>query len=266
MKIKSVYGLAIFLSIFCTTPHAITPLPLLKPQATKNKAIENSPLRIATVQFSPPFVLRGGHKQLYGYDIAMMTALCKRMNRECLFTPVRFDDLIDNVYTKKADLAIGGITISEKNGKLIVFSEPYLPSASRFIALHTLADKPFSFLLLAHKKIGVVSGSIFNEQMKHLPIDHPTIVTFNRENKMIEAIVNKRIDAGFLDNGPAIYWQNQSAEQIKAFGKPMSMGASYGIAISRTQPNLILKLNAALSDYQKSDEFKRDYQIYIASF
>ena len=266
MKIKSVYWLAIFLFSFYTNIHAITTFTRLKSITTQNKALENSPLLIATAQFSPPFVLRGGHKQLYGFDIAVMTALCKRMNRACLFTPVSDDQLIDNVFTQKADLAIGGITIGEKNHKMISFSEPYLPSESRFIALSTLADKPFSFSLLANKKIGVVSGSIFNDQIKRLPIDHPTIITFSRDNNMIEALASKNIDVGFLDNGPAIYWQNRSAERIKAFGKPMRMGSSYGIALSRTKTKLLRALNAALLDYQKSDEFKQDYQVYIANF
>lgn len=226
---------------------------------------QTEPLRISAASFSPPFVLQGGNQQLFGFDISMMQSLCQIMARPCNFIPMEFDNIIPSLTNNNADLAIGGITITAERAKTIFFSDPYLPSHAVFVTNSDYFDKPWKKQLLTDKQIGLIQGSVFPEIIQTLNLDNPTIVRFEDEHALIEALSLKEIDFALLDTSTAYYWEMRSADTIKPIGQPINYGLGLGIAIAPDNPDLLKAVNRALLQYQQSPDFKKHYNTYFKS-
>src|SRR3989338_839378 len=81
-------------------------------------------LKVGVTSFAPPFVMQGANQKLFGFDIAMMDSLCKKMNRSCQYQVLPFDELLQAVADKQVDVAISAISITMGRAKLVDFSLP----------------------------------------------------------------------------------------------------------------------------------------------
>jgi len=226
----------------------------------------NPPLRIAVSHYMPPFVIQGANNQFYGFDIAMMEFICTHLDRDCQFYPMSFDKLLDAVINKKVDVAVSSITITADRAQLVNFSSPYLPSRSRFVATSKLAAEKYTPTLLDNKKIGIQKGTIFSDQIKSINIKNPTITYFDSEEDTISALTNAEVDLILIDAPAALYWQNYTSNTIQAIGTPLPFGFGFGIVINREDTPLLQAVNAILVLYEKSDDFKKNYNTYLQTF
>lgn len=225
------------------------------------------PLNVGVENYNPPFVTQGGNQEIYGYDIEMMNYICKSINRTCKFQPMRFDELLLAVASKKVDVAIASITITQERLKTVSFSIPYLLSYSRFLTLSTnVPQGEFSYNLLDGKKIGIEAGTVYGDELTRMNIRNPTVIEYPRTEELLEGLTKNQIDYALLDNAAAIYWETNSSGAFKMLGKPYLYGFGCGIAINQSEPNLIQAINKALLQYQNSAEFKRDYNNYMVQF
>jgi polar amino acid transport system substrate-binding protein len=225
------------------------------------------PLNVGVDSYTPPFVMEGDAKKLYGFDIDMMSALCKSIQRTCNYVPMRFEDLLNAVATQKVDVAVSSITITAERSKNVNFSDPYLLSFSRFLTNHTdESNQPLSLELLKNKKIGVVAGTVFKDQIKDMGIINPTVVEYRNTEVMLEALRNDTLDYVLFDNPTALYWAANSSGAFAVIGKPYLYGYGLGIAVDPNEENLLENINQALLKFQQSNEYKMSYSTYIQNF
>ena len=227
---------------------------------------QNPPLRVAVNRFEPPFVMQGANKQLFGYDISMMKYICAESQRDCNFIPMDFKNLIPALVNNEADAAIGAIGINAERALQVNFSIPYLPRYSRFLTRSNLAKEPFNPMFLDNKAIGIVSGSVFESEIRRMGIKNPDIQQYDFEGDIIDALANEEIDLALLDAPTTLYWQSKSSGLLKAYGPPMPYGFGLGIAVNRDSGNLLREINLALTKYLKSKEFKKNFSMYLEEF
>lgn len=227
---------------------------------------ESEPLNVGIESFSPPFVMQGAHREIFGFDIDMMNALCKQIHRTCSFHVMRFDQLLAAVANKQIDAAVSSITITPARSKIVNFSLPYLLSYSRFLQKQSAQNAPFSLALLSGKKIGIEAGTIFTEELNTLGVKNPVIKEYSSVNDQLAALGRDDVDFILLDNATAMYWALNSSKTFKLIGPSFLYGYGYGIALSHNDPNLITELNNALVQYQNSNEYKQNYNKYFAGF
>ncbi|ARG98836.1 transporter substrate-binding domain-containing protein [Legionella micdadei] len=227
---------------------------------------QNEPLKIAVNGFAPPFVMQSGNKQLYGFDISMMTSICKILKRSCQFQAMRFQDLIPAVESKKVDVAVGSIIITPERSTHVNFSLPYLISHSRFLGPKNLAGQPFSFQMLNNKTIGVEKGSIFTDEISDMGVRNPSIISYSRNVDVVDALNNGDVDIALMDDPTAKYWEIESSGSLIALGQPFVYGFGIGIAVNREQITLLEQINKALIQYQNSNDFKQNYDRYLKQF
>jgi polar amino acid transport system substrate-binding protein len=224
------------------------------------------PLDVGVSFSSPPFIMHSSNGVFWGFDINMMTYICKAIHRECRFHSMAFRDLIKNVQNNKLDMALGAMTIIPERDRVVRFSNPYLMSYSRFLGLSTDKDKQFSGKLFENKKIGVKKGAVFIKQLKELHIKNSNIIEFTQENEQIYALIKNKIDFVLMDNSTALYWQNNSDNALAVLGKPMKYGYGYGIAMNKKDAALTRSVNKVLINYHKSLPFIQNYQTYFNKF
>ncbi|HAT8593479.1 TPA: transporter substrate-binding domain-containing protein [Legionella pneumophila] len=237
---------------------------LVSPLHAQNEPV---PLIIGVGGFYPPFIMQGTNNELFGYDIATMTELCKIMKRQCNFRVMRFKQLIPALIDKQIDAAISAISITSERSNLVNFSMPYLLSYSRFLTneVHN-THQPFNLMLLKGKRIGVEENTVFSQEIRRMGIIDPVIVEFDRTEEMLEALSANKIDFVLMDNPAALYWSANSSGRLMAIGSPMLIGYGLGIAVNRENSELLKSLNSALVEYQRSDKYKENYNKYMMNF
>ncbi|MDI9818168.1 MULTISPECIES: transporter substrate-binding domain-containing protein [unclassified Legionella] len=227
---------------------------------------QGEPLRVAVDSFMPPFVMEGANRQLFGFDISMMEHICRTLQRNCIFNPMPFKELLRAVELKTVDVAVSAITITSERATRVNFSLPYLLSQARFIAPDRLAREPFSLQLLHERSIGVEEATVFPAVIRALGIRNPRIREFSESTLMIDALQAGKIDLALMDNPSAMYWQAQSSGHLHAVGEPFAFGFGFGIAVHLNEIELLQDINRALIQYQNSEDYKREFHKYIAHF
>lgn len=220
-------------------------------------------LNVGLKGFNPPFEIQGADNEFYGFDVDMMNALCKIMNRSCVFHIIKFDQLMDAVMTNKVDVALSSITITPGRSALVNFSLPYLLSYSRFLGSTSTAKQQFSLDLLKNKTIGIESGTIFVDQINSLGIVNPTIKEYDNTELLVEGLSKNEVDYILFDSSSAGYWAANSAGEFAVIGPPFLYGYGFGIALNKSNRQLLLDVNRALLQYQNSQEYKNNYNRYL---
>ncbi|TAL64744.1 MAG: transporter substrate-binding domain-containing protein [Legionella sp.] len=221
------------------------------------------PLNIGVTNFTPPFIMHDADKKSYGFDIDMMNYICKVMQRTCVYKIMSFDELIPAVANNSIDVAVSSLTITAERTKMVNFSLPYLLSYSRFLAKRSNVTTPFSLSLINGKRIGVRTGTVFGDQIKHLGIKDAVISEYSQIEELLEALSADKVDFVLLDSPTTNYWEANSSSAFMKVGPAYMYG--YGLGIATTPINLPA-INRALLQYQASPEYKINFDKYIIEF
>lgn len=259
MRVKALI-LAIWFAAFSQTLFAVRlPLISLPPKAAAS-------IKIGILSYAPPFIMRGAHHQWLGYDIALISYICKNLKQPCELKPMPFNEILPAVAKGQLDMAVGGITITPERESLVNFSIPYRVSQTRFLGRAELASVPWALGLLEHKNIGIVRDTVFGNQLAMMSAQHENIQYFSRDSEVIDALYKKQIDLTLLDEDTAFYWQNHSGGALVCLGQPINFGLGFGIAVTPLKPRLLIQINQLLVDYLKSPAYVNDFNTYLAHF
>ncbi len=225
---------------------------------------ENPPLRVALTPFAPPFVMQTNTQQFYGFDIEVIEYVCKKLERRCEYIPMTFNQLIPALVEGKADVAIGGIIMTLPRSRLVHFSTPYMVSKVQFIGNEKAGiSPPFDLKQLSKKRIGVLVGGGFAHLIRNLDIDKPKLVSFREDSEIIHALHTNRISLALLTTPKAHYWKSNSADSFQNIGNPFPVGFGFAVAINPNKATLVKDVDLALLDYQDSDDYKINYNLYM---
>jgi polar amino acid transport system substrate-binding protein len=225
------------------------------------------PLNVGIESFSPPFVMQGANKEIYGFDIDMMNYVCETINRTCQYRVMKFDELLTAVANKQIDVATSSITITSERSQIVDFTIPYLLSYSRFLTnQNAIANQKFSLDLLKGKRIGIETGTIFVDQIRDMGIKDPIISYYPQDEALLEALRDGKVDYVLLDNPTALYWEANSSGSFRVIGQPYMYGYGFGIAVNSTEKPLLQQINQALLKFQGSKEFTDVYNRYLEEF
>lgn len=227
---------------------------------------ESQPLRIAISSFTPPFVMQSSYNQFYGFDIAMIEYVCTALQRRCQYVPMHLDEILPAINNRSVDLAVSSIVIKPSRSRVVLFSIPYMISQGQFIGGTALTKQTVNSQVLTNKKIGVVRGSVYEDQIKLMEINQLRVVPYQSGDQMIAALKSGYIDLGFLDSHTAQYWQDNSSGSLHTLGKSFPVGFGLGIMASSADIGLIQAVDIALLRYQNSADFKTNYNLYLSGF
>src|SRR5688572_30642844 len=73
----------------------------------------------------PPFTSLDASGKWVGWEVEFADAICKEAKLDCVITPVAWDGIIPALTTKKIDMIVGSMSITEERLKTIDFSDKY---------------------------------------------------------------------------------------------------------------------------------------------
>ena len=108
------------------------------PEAVTSAALDESKdqLVVATnAAFAPFEYTEDGGKTYLGIDMEIAALLAKELGKELVIMDMDFDAVCLNVQQKKCDIAMAGLTITEKRMELVNFSDSYYDASQQLVVL-----------------------------------------------------------------------------------------------------------------------------------
>lgn len=221
------------------------------------------PLLVGVPSFMPPFVMQAAKDNEYvGFDIEIISEVCKRIKQECVFKAVDFNKMLEGVLYETLDIGIGAITTTNERKKVYVFSLPYLQSSAQFIAR---ADSPISDIPeLEGKTLGIMHAYLYSPLVEKELHGNVKYKYYNLTSDQLVALSNKEVDAIIVDAEAALSMYAIN-ENLKLVGPKLPLGLGYGIILAKKRGVLISEVNNALLDMEEDGSYMRIYKTYFAN-
>jgi arginine transport system substrate-binding protein len=212
---------------------------------------------------TPPFVIQEGAGPVFsGLDVDLLSALCRRINRVCIFKPMSFSNFFTALDAGQIQLAIGAITITPEREQKFIFSLPYLADTVSFVTLANSTIKKVDDL--RGKKIAIDKGSILRNYLQLYFYKDITIVEIDGLMNILEALRAGSVDAAFFDTVTIEFWKNNDMADLKLIGPKISIGLGYGIMGLPYMRPVMDQINAALESMENDGAYLSIYQQYLS--
>lgn len=191
-----------------------------------------------------------------GFDVELINALCETAGYELDFQSMSFDGLIPALQTSQIDAAISAMTITDKRKEVVNFSDAYYKSGL-IVAVQTKNEAIKGFDELKGKKIAVQSGTTGAMEAEKVP--EAKITYFTNTDQALLELKNGAVDAVINDYPVSAYFIQQGNPDIKLVGDILS-AEEYGIAVPKSKPEVLEKLNAALKTIKENGKYAEIYK------
>ena len=208
--------------------------------AGQAQAADDETIVIATNPTWPPMQFIDMDKNIIGFEVDLLNAICDAANLKCTWKNAAWEGIFGEIESHNADVIASCVTITEARQKKYLFSEPVY---NMYQALVVPTDSPIAKPedLKGGKRVGIQIGTTAIEALKKIDADYE-IVTYDEVGLALEDLANGRLDAVMCDDPVAKFYASQK-EGYKGKMK---------IAFSSTDPEvfgfLVLKDNTALMD------------------
>lgn len=209
-----------------------------------------------------PFEYMDENNQIQGFDVDLANALCEEMKATCTFHNQAFDSLIPALKFKRYDAAISAMDITEARLQQVNFSDAYYDNSAAFISIEgKVADQA----ALEGKRIGVQNGSTHQSYLlEQLP--GVTAVPYSSYQDAFIDMKNGRIDSVFGDTAVVAEWFKKE-DNLTYVGSQVTnqeyFGNGFGIAVNKSNPELVAQLNTALAAVKANGEYDKIFNKYF---
>jgi polar amino acid transport system substrate-binding protein len=197
-------------------------------------------LRVVTDATFPPMEFVKDGKRT-GFDIELVEALGAAMGRKIEWIDIDFKGLIPALISKRADLAMSAIYITDERKKVVDFSDPYF--AGGLVVLTTKAGPIKGLKDLDGRRVSVQVGT---KSVGYLKENYPKVerVEVEKNQEMFNLVEIGRADAA-VTGKPAAKIFAQAKPTLTVLAEQLTT-EDYGIALRKDAPEIRAAVNAAL--------------------
>lgn len=228
--------------------------------ATSAFSVQAQDITFAMEPSYPPFENTNEKGEIVGFDVDIAKAICQQIEANCKFESLAFDSLIQAVRSKRIDAAISAIDITEARAKQVSFSDPYYDSSASFVAVKGKAD------LNNAKNIGVQNGTTFQQYVVAEAKQYSPKPYSSLQNAVLD-LKNGRIDIIFGDTAVLAEWL-KTDDSLAFVGEkvtnPKYFGNGLGIAVNKSNSQLLQQLNQGLARIKQNGEYQQIYDKWMS--
>ncbi|OQY40673.1 MAG: hypothetical protein B6227_06665 [Fusobacteriia bacterium 4572_74] len=199
--------------------------------------------------------------EIVGFDMNLLKEIEKESGLKFKVVGMDFSGLLPALQTKKIDLIVAGMSVTEERKKNVNFSYPYF-NVSQVILVGEDSKEIKKESDITDGKIGVVMGTTSDTIADKLSkkLDGVEAVKYNKLYEAVLSLQAKKIDMIILDYQQAV----KTVEKNKGLKlSPYTLQSEeYAIAIGKEDVELLDKVNKALDKIlgsKKYDEFIKKY-------
>ncbi|MGB9793299.1 MAG: basic amino acid ABC transporter substrate-binding protein, partial [Thermacetogeniaceae bacterium] len=225
----------------------------------ENKQTQQKPKYTVAMEASfAPFEFRDEKTgELKGFDVDLMNAIAKAEGFDVDYKDMGFDGIIASVQTGSVDMAISGISITDKRKEQVDFSLPYYMSGLA-IAVSKDNNTIKSIKDLEGKRIAVQIATTGADYAAKIP--GAKITTFDHVTEALMEIKNGGADALINDYPVSYYYIKMNGNKDFKILKERITSEPYGIIVKKGNTKLLNMINDGLLKLKKSGEYAKIYK------
>ena len=208
-------------------------------------------VRLASDFTYPPFNYKDSSGKPVGFDIEIADALCAEAQLECVWVSQGWDALIPSLLSRKSDVIMASMRITEDRKKKVLFTNKYYQTPARFVAAYDVSDD-ISVDTLKGKVIGVQGGTIHDRYVTDKFGDVAEIKRYSGQDEVYIDMQNGRLDYTF-GNADQLLLAFLEKDQGKGFefkGEAVTdkeyIGEGTALALRQQDKQLAEKFNQAI--------------------
>lgn len=232
---------------------ALILLPLLL------QAEEQPVLRAVTDPSFVPFEMMNRESgEMVGFDMDILHEVAKRAGFDYRLQTMSFNGIIPALQTGSVDIALAGITITDKRERIVDFSDPYYDSGLRLLVPATGSEIRDVSTLKGHRVACKIGSTSYDFLQKRLD-DRAEIIPYPDSADMYMALMSGSVDAVLYDAPNVGYFaKTRGRGRVKTVG-PLYEGQQYGIALVAGSP-WRERVNAALAAMREDGTYSAIYE------
>jgi polar amino acid transport system substrate-binding protein len=250
------------------------PQDAAKPDKTTSAPPSNSLLKAGTLTIGsdvsyPPqeFYPEGCNgKDPDGFDIDLGKALAARMGLKFAVVDTKFDGIIPALNTKKFDLVISAMTITDERKKVVQFV-PYFVAGESFVTTSDSKKNPQEIKDLCGLKVAVEKGTTEETDVQDAndpakggvcakkPIEYKN-TNFDKDTQALEALRKGTADVHFTDS-PVASYELLKNKGFKITNKKVLSTAPEGIAVRKDDAATLTAIEAAFKAMKADGTYKK---------
>ena len=210
----------------------------------------------------PPFSFVDTDGKLTGFEVELSEALAKELGVKARLQPTKWDGILAALESKRLDIVVNQVTISDERKKKYDFSEPYTVSGIQALVLTKNKDTLKTAQDLAGKKVGVGLGTNYEQWLKD-NVPKAIIKTYDDDPSKFQDLRVGRIDAILIDRLAALEYARKAKDTIAA-GDAFSRQEA-GVAMRKGEPELLDAINKALDKLRADGTLKKLSEKYFSA-
>ncbi|MGH1355604.1 MAG: transporter substrate-binding domain-containing protein [Thalassovita sp.] len=210
----------------------------------------------------PPFYTPDADGNWSGWEIDFMTALCAKIEAECIVTPIAWEGIIPALNSEKIDMIIGSMSITPARAEKINFSDKYYDTPTALLTAKgtSFENSPEG---LKGAIVGVQSGSIQQVYAeKYFTETADSIRVYQTLDEELQDLGAGRIDAVIADSlamEPFIKSdEGQACCEYKGAveADPEVLGYGVGVGMRKADTELLAKVNTAIAEMRADGTYE----------
>ncbi|UGA56628.1 ABC transporter substrate-binding protein [Vibrio sp. VB16] len=208
-------------------------------------------VRLASDFTYPPFNYKNSDGEPVGFDIEIADALCAQAKLDCVWVSQGWDALIPSLLSRKSDVIMASMRITEERKKKILFTNKYYQTPARFVA-QTSSRFTIDKAGLDGKVIGVQQGTIHDRYVTDKFGDVAKIKRYTGQDEVYIDMANQRLDATFgnSDQLALAFLDTKQGDGFEFKGEAVTdkayIGEGTALALRQQDTELAEKFNQAI--------------------
>ena len=257
--------IAVFVVVGCQRQQAQQPAPAAAP-ASQVPDLGGRTVRVATDATYPPFEMLDASKNLVGYDIELITAICDLANCKTDIKSTAWDGIFPALQKGDYDAVISGVTITAERDKTMDFSDQYI-EVGQVVLVRADETRIGGVNDLAAMSVAVQRGTTNDEAATAMQKEKKvkSIKRFPAFDLAVKALLNKDVDAVIIDNTAASGYMGTNPDKLKVAGEKFT-SEGLGIVVREGDKDLQSAFNAALKVLRENGTLDSLYQKWFVEF
>lgn len=256
MKIKKlILGALVFVSVF-----ALAACGSSSNENLQEKVVKKGKLVVAISPDYAPFefkALVNGKDTIVGADVELAKAIADELGVKLELSSMSFDNVLSNLQTGKADIAISGLSATKERKNAYDFSDPYYETENAILVKASNLDKFTSISSLSGQKVAVQKGTI-EEGLAKDQLKDSKIVSLTAMGEAINELKSGQVQAVDLEKPVAEGYLSQNSDiALAGFALKTSDGDAKAVAMPKGSGKMVKTVNKVIKKLAKDDKYKQ---------
>jgi len=227
---------------------------------TLDEVKERGVLRVGMEPGYMPFELTNQKGEIIGFDVDMAKRMAKALGVKLELVSTAWDGIIPSLVTKKFDIIMSGMTITEERAKTVDFAQPYIIIGQTALIRADLAAEVKNWKDLDDPKYKIASklgttGEITTKKM----LSKAQYFSYETEQEGIMETVNGKVDA-FIYDSPfnAVAFAQKGQGKLVFLDQPFTE-EPLGWAVRKGNPKFLAFLDEFLAESKNNGTYRKIY-------